>query len=391
MQQAVILAAGEGKRLRPLTVLRPKAMLPVGNKPILQYVLEAVAANGIRDIVMVVGYHKEQVQDHFGSGKSMGMDIKYVEQRQQLGTAHALKQAREMMGDQFLVISGDKYVAPSTIAPLVKSSSNAMLATFQKNGAKYGVVVAEDGKVVKVVEKPGGAQESLISAGVYAFTRDVFDHIANDVEIPSVLTRMAEHGLSIQLLETRDAWMDMVYPWDMLALNETVLQHLHGGTGGMIEHGVTLRGTVEIGEGTVLRAGSYVMGPVVIGKSCDIGPNTSIFPSTSIGDNVVLSASCCVKNSIVGNDVFIGPFSFLENSVVARGSQLNGHFAAHSAETSVYCDGERHQITMGSVVGEHCQFEAGAVCLPGAMIGNRCRVSALKVLQHGIADGSIVV
>ena len=107
VKQAVILAAGEGQRLRPLTFSRPKVMIPIANKPILQYVIESLELNGIRDIVVVVGYHKEQVLNYFGSGEKFNVEIQYVTQNQQLGTAHALIQAKEIVQDKLLVISGD--------------------------------------------------------------------------------------------------------------------------------------------------------------------------------------------------------------------------------------------------------------------------------------------
>jgi len=101
LKQAVILAAGEGQRLRPFTVHRPKAMLSIADKPILQYVVESLANNGIRDIVVVVGYRKEQVYDYFGAGERLGIEITYVTQEDQLGTAHALEQAKDAVGKSF--------------------------------------------------------------------------------------------------------------------------------------------------------------------------------------------------------------------------------------------------------------------------------------------------
>src|SRR4030042_1554644 len=110
MQQVIILAPGEGQRLRPFTVTRPKAMLSIADKPILQYVVEALAQNGIRKIVFVVGYRKEQVYDYMGSGERFGVDITYVTQESQLGTAHALSQTRSVAEDEFLVLHGDNLI-----------------------------------------------------------------------------------------------------------------------------------------------------------------------------------------------------------------------------------------------------------------------------------------
>jgi NDP-sugar pyrophosphorylase family protein len=127
MKQAVILAAGEGQRLRPFTVTRPKVMLSIGGKPILEYVIEALAQNGIRKIVVVVGYRKEQIFDHFGNGEQLGVEIVYLTQDRQLGTAHALGQARSVVEKEFLVLGGDNLIDAETIAGFVSAGPPAML------------------------------------------------------------------------------------------------------------------------------------------------------------------------------------------------------------------------------------------------------------------------
>lgn len=118
IKQAIILAAGEGQRLRPFTASKPKVMLPIANKPILQYVVEALAANGVHEIIMVVGYCREKVQDYFSSGESFGASIRYVVQHQQLGTAHALWQARNLAAERFLVLLGDNIIEPDNLTSI---------------------------------------------------------------------------------------------------------------------------------------------------------------------------------------------------------------------------------------------------------------------------------
>ena len=121
VDQAVILAAGKGERLYPLTTLQPKVMLPIGNKPILQYVVEALAANGVPEIIIVVGYHREQIQDYFGSGDQFDIRIRYAVQEHQLGTGHALMCAKELIKGRFLVLPGDNILNPLAIQDLIKS------------------------------------------------------------------------------------------------------------------------------------------------------------------------------------------------------------------------------------------------------------------------------
>jgi glucose-1-phosphate thymidylyltransferase len=167
IEQAVILAAGEGQRLRPFTASKPKVMIPIANKPILRYVVEAVALNGIRRIVIVVGYKKEQVIDYFGSGDQFDVEIDYVEQKQQLGTAHSLKLVKGKIQGKFLALAGDNIIEPVTISRLTQEKPNAILVREQENISAYGVIEAQDGMVTNIVEKPKESLSHLVNTGVY--------------------------------------------------------------------------------------------------------------------------------------------------------------------------------------------------------------------------------
>jgi glucose-1-phosphate thymidylyltransferase len=183
IEQAVILAAGEGQRLRPFTASKPKVMIPIANKPILRYVIEAGARNGIRRIVIVVGYRKDQVIDYFGAGESFDVEIDYVEQKQQLGTAHALKQARGRLSGRFLTLSGDNIIEPDTISELIQAETTTILVREQENISKYGVIEAENGVVTSIVEKPKETLSHLVNTGIYAFSDDIFDLIEQETDL----------------------------------------------------------------------------------------------------------------------------------------------------------------------------------------------------------------
>lgn len=391
IEQAVILAAGEGQRLRPLTVLKPKVMIPIANKPILQYVVEALAVNGVRHIVMVVGYRKEQVQDYFGSGEKLGVEIDYIVQKQQLGTAHALMHAKDAIADRFLVLPGDNIIKSDTIAPLVEAKPSIILVKKQENVSKYGVVTARKGTVEEIVEKPQEATSNLVNTGIYSLDRGMFEFVEEEVELPTVLNSMIARGYEIAAQETDGIWLDAVYPWDILRLNDIALGAVSLSTAGTVEKGVTMKGAVSIGKGTVIRAGSYLVGPLIIGENAEIGPHACIFPATSIGDQVTISPFSQIRNSAIGNGVHIGPGSILEDSIVDRGSVLGGHFTAFSAGAVIEVEGEYHNVHTGTVVGEHCAIEENVTARPGVILGNHSRVSALKLLSGKIPDGSLVV
>jgi len=388
---AVILAAGEGQRLRPFTVLKPKVMIPIANKPILQYVVEALATNGVRHIAMVVGYKKEQVQDYFGSGEKLGVEIDYIVQKQQLGTAHALLQARDMVGDRFLVLPGDNIIEANTIAPLVEAKPSIILVKKQANISKYGVVTVRRRMIEDIMEKPHETASRLVNTGIYALNRDVFEFMDGETELPTVLSNMIGRGSKIAAQETEDTWLDAVYPWDILRLNDVALSSISSGIAGTVEKGVTIKGAVCIGRGTVIRAGCYLVGPLIIGENSEIGPYTCLFPATSIGDYVTISPFSNIRNSAIGNGVRIGPGSTLEDSIVDRGSVIGGHFSAYSGKAVIEVEGEYHTVDTGVVVGEYCAIGNNVIARSGVILGNLAKIDTLNVLSGKIPDQSLVM
>jgi len=390
MKQAVILAAGEGQRLRPFTVTKPKVMLSIAGKPILSYVVESLAQNGIRNIVLVVGYGKEQVFDYMGSGEQFGVNITYVTQERQLGTAHALAQAKAATENEFLVLPGDNLIEANTIAQFVTMVPEAVLVKRVDNPLRYGVVTIDSGMVKDIVEKPKEAKSNIINTGIYAFTKEIFNFIEPELDIPDVLNNMIAQGKPITAQETDGTWLDVVYPWDILSLNATVLRQIQAKLGGTIETGVSIKGSVWVGKDTVIRSNSYIAGPVVIGDNCDIGPNVCLLPATSIGDNVVVSPFSEIKNSVIGNDVSIGSGCVIQDSVIDKGCVIKGHFTACSGEAEVKFNDEYHKVSIGAMLGEGCSLDNSVVAQPGVIVGNYSQVQALKLIGGRLPDKSLI-
>jgi glucose-1-phosphate thymidylyltransferase len=390
MKQAVILAAGEGQRLRPFTVTRPKAMISIADKPILQFIIESLAQNGIRDIVLVVGYRKEQVYDYLGSGEQFGVNITYVTQAQQLGTAHALMQVRDKVKDEFLVLPGDNLIEAPTIADFTAIEPAAVLVKRVSDPVRYGVVNVESGKVKGIIEKPEEAGSNLVNTGIYAFTKDVFKFVDNVLDIPDVINNMLAEGYAIKAVETGGTWLDVVYPWDVISLNDAILQKIETGLGGTIEDGVIVKGKVMVGEGTVIRAGSCIYGPAVIGRGCDIGPHVCVMPSTSIGDNVVLASFTQIKNSVIGDDVNMGPGCFISDSVIDKGCVIKGRFTALGGPSEVRVNGESPAINVGVIMGEDCKIESNVTAQPGVIVGNYCQIQLMKLISSRLPDHALV-
>ncbi len=390
MKQAIVLAAGEGQRLRPFTVNRPKAMLDIAGKPILQFVVEALAGNGIREICLVVGYQKEHVYDYMGSGEDFGVNIEYVTQATQLGTAHALLQAKDVAADEFLVLPGDNLIEAATLADFIPAGPDAVLVKRSSDPVRYGVVSAAGGEVKAIEEKPEEAGGNLVNTGIYAFKKDVFEYAGDVLDIPDVLNAMIAGGRIIKAIETEDTWLDVVYPWDIISLNNAILGKIEAKHGGTIESGVTIKGQVAVGEGTVLRPGTCIYGPAVIGAGCDIGPSVCIMPATSIGDNVCIASFTEVRNSVIGGDVTIGPGGIIADSVIARGCRIRGRFTAAGGHSEVTINGEGPSGSVGAIIGEDCDIESGVTVQPGAVIGNGCQIKMSKIVSGRLPDRSLV-
>jgi len=391
MKQAVILAAGEGQRLRPFTVTKPKAMLFVADKPILAYVIESLAQNGIRDIVLVVGYKKEQIFDYFGSGERFGIDLTYITQDKQLGTAHALAQVKKVVDDEFLVIHGNRLIDAHTITDFVHAEPQSVLIKRVDNPTRYGVAIVENSLVKCIIEKPKEAESNLVNTGIYAFNKEIFSFIEPELGIPDALNNMTAEGKRICAYETEGTWLDIVYPWDMISLNSAIINKIPAVVDGTIEHGVSINGLVSVGRDTVIRANSYIMGPVVIGEGCEIGPNVCILPATSIGKNVVISPFTQIENSVISDDVNVGPGSIIQDSVIDRGCFIGGHLTACSDNVEIRVNNEHHLVKVGAMLGEDCTLGNSVTVQPGAIIGNHSRIKALKLISDTLPDGSLVL
>jgi len=398
MKQAIILAAGEGQRLRPFTVNKPKVMLSIAGKPVLQHVIEALVANGIDNIVIVVGYKREQIYNYFGDGKDFGANIHYAEQEKQLGTAQALLKAKEMAQSKFIVLPGDNLIEKHTIANFVKQEPWAVLTKEIEKPFRNIMINVEGNRVketnLKERRNYGPNREEgthLINTGIYSFYSEIFNHIDKELGIPMVLDKMIEQGRGIKALVTSSLWLDIIYPWNLLNYNAAILKDLEPKVAGIIEPGSHLLGQVEIGKNTIIRSGCYISGPVIIGNDCDIGPSTCILPFTSIGNNVNVNSFTRMKNSLIGNDVAIGANSDIEDSVIDSGCRIKGHFMALADRADIKIDDTIHNVTAGAMVGEGCQIESCVLAMPGTIIGINCKINQMKVVSGYLRNNSQVV
>lgn len=383
--RAVILAAGEGTRMRPLTENRPKVMLPIANRPMLEYIIDEVRRAGIREVTLIVGYKKEAVIDYFGDGSQFGVDIEYVVQERQMGTGHAFGMAAGAFDGRFIALNGDVMVSAAHLKKLMKRREDVVVTVKEVADPRpYGVIVADGGSVARIVEKSSEPPSSLANAGIYLFSDSIFRAIGEtrpsprgEIEVTDSIQRLIDAGKSVGYEVMEEEWLDVGRPWDLLAANELALKKMKGQIQGIVEPFATLKGEVSIGEGTIVRNGAYIVGPVAIGNNCDIGPNCYIRAFTSIGNRVHIGNAVEVKNSIIMDDTKIGHLSYVGDSVI--GSRCN--FGAGTKVANLRLDEKTIPVIvkgqkvdsgrrkLGCIMGDDVHTGIGSLINVGAVIG----------------------
>ncbi len=330
--KAVILAAGEGTRMRPLTANLPKPLLPVAGKPFLRHTLEAVRGAGIREATILIGWQGHRIRESFGQGEDLGLTLAYEEQTERLGTAHAIGQLRRHVDGPFLSVNGDVVVSDRALRDLVayhgKVQGPIMGLAEVPDPRPFGVVETDGDRVKAIEEKPRTPRSHLINAGIYVFDPDIFALIDATPKSPRgeyeitdtirmLLTKQDVHGFRLP-----GEWLDVGRPWDLLRANAALLAPLKGAVLGTVDAGASLVGEVLVEEGAHVRPGSHIEGPTIIGPDAEIGPNCYIRPSTSVGPHAKVGNACEVKNSILMAGTHVPHQNYVGDSILGERCNL---------------------------------------------------------------------
>ena len=403
--KTVVLAAGQGKRLRPLTNNRPKVMLPVANKPILEHILVNAKNAGLKEFIFIVSYKRDTIVDYFKDGKKWGVKIEYIDQREPLGTAHAIGSVKDFVGDRFVVLSGDTLLGSKDIKKIADRKSFAMGVIKYEQTEEYGTVLIKDKKVKGIYEKSGEADSKYINLGVYLFTSSIFDAIKKtkvskrgEFEITDSLQMMIDKGKAIDAVFF-DEWMDAGRPWDLLTINEYLLKNITKDVKGEIGKNVTVNGKIVLGKNSKILNGAYIEGPVVIGENCTIGPNCYIRPYTSIGDNCHIGNACDVKNSIIMNGSKIPHQNYVGDSIIGEDCNLGAgtkiaNLKLDRKSIVVSLDGTKIDTgrrKFGAIFGDDVQTGINATINVGTIIGDGCFIGPGAIVKDEIAPGSKVM
>jgi len=330
--KGLILCAGKGTRMRPLTYAIPKQMIPVANKPVVHYAFEAMRDIGIRDLGIVVSDNRKDIEPHLGDGGEWGMKFTYIDQQETLGIAHAVMCAEDFIGgDDFLLYLGDNLLEHglSMLRDEHRAGGSESVIVLKEvsDPEHFGVAVVEGGRIVSIEEKPQEPKSNLAVIGVYIFSARVFEAAKKvkpswrgELEITDTIQELINLGCGVTPCVLEGWWKDTGRKDDMIDANRAVLDSLDGSNEGDVSTDSELAGKVIVGKGAEIES-SRIEGPAIIGEGvrisgAAIGPYTSIdsgakIENAGIENSIVMSGarisgvSSRIENSLIGSDAVI--------------------------------------------------------------------------------------
>ena len=326
--KGIILHGGHGTRLRPLTHTGPKQLLPIANKPMSQYCLEAIAETGITDIAIIIGgVGSNKVREYYGDGTKFGVNITYIEQDEPRGIAHAIRLCKDFIhNEKFLVFLGDNIIQKSIsdfVEKFKKTNSDATVLLCEvDNPSQFGIADVKNGKIQKITEKPKEPTSNLAVTGIYFLTPLIFEIIdnlkpswRNELEITDALDELLKKNDNISFERITDYWKDTGTPEDIIHANGEIIS----------KHPEFIRRhnpeKIILGKNLWIDTAIKLKGPVIIGDNCKIYGNSLIGPNVSVGDNSDISVSA-IENSIIMDNCKIDSRIKIKNSIVASNSEI---------------------------------------------------------------------
>lgn len=376
--QAVILAAGKSTRAYPLTLTRPKVLLPLLNSTILEHNLDQLDGL-VKEAIIVVGFNKEMIMQKVGKNYK-GISINYVEQKEQKGTGHALLTCEKLIKGPVLVFGGDDLHSGADMRRLM-THQNAALTKKVPDPERFGVFVAKGSKAVKIIEKPKEFVSDLANTGCYVFEKSVFSLLRKlrptergELELTDAIAELIKSSL-FEVEAVTDYWLAVSYPWNVLEANVFILHRItHFESKGTIESGATVNGNLRLGKGSIVKSGSYIEGPVWIGENCVIGPQAYLRPDSIILDNCHVRSE--VFDALIMNDTTAKHQSYIAHSVVGEDCNIAiGTVTAdyrHDGKNNMTLINGRKIATgrrkLGAFIGDRVKTGVNTIIYPGRKI-----------------------
>jgi len=391
---AVVLAAGEGTRLRPLTQNRPKPMLPAANRPILEHVLDALVDAGIERIVLVVGHRRERVQSYVGPSYR-DVPVEYVVQGKQLGSGHALLQAAETVSEPLLVVNGDRLIEATAVEEVgttfAQSDRPAAMAVIERDQvSRYGVVELDGDEVTELVEKPDSSGHGVINAGIYAFEETIFGEIeatprrSGELALTETIGRLIDRH-AVAGVPIGGMWVDATYPWDLLSVAGEVLER--GRTSEPeSEPGVWVDSEVAIHENATLQP------PVVVGPDCEVAAGAVVGPNVALSRNATVGPNATVERAVVDEDSRIGHGSTVIDTVVGQDTNLGAGTVIPGGPSDVRVGNQIYEDQpLGAVLADRVEIAGGVSFEPGTLVGTKAEIgTGAHVRGHVPIDAEVI-
>jgi mannose-1-phosphate guanylyltransferase/phosphomannomutase len=356
--KAVVMAGGEGTRLRPLTSNQPKPMVPIVGKPCMEHILELLKQHGLEEVIVTVAFMPQAIRSYFGNGDTLGMSIEYSVEESPLGTAGSVRLASDRLEETFLVISGDA-LCDVDLTDLIrvhreKEAAVTIGLKSVENPLEFGIVVTdEEGRVERFLEKPSWSQvfSDTINTGIYVLEPEVLRHIPTDRPFDfskELFPLLLEMGRPMYGYVFEDYWqdignLDQFRQANFDALDERVRLNIPG---------IRLRGNIWLGEGVEVDDLAAIEAPALLGNYCRIAPDASVGPYSVLGSSVTLQERARTERSVVDAATHIGRSARIEGAVVGRGCDIRAH--AHVQE--------------GAAIGDEVTLGAQSAVLPGVRI-----------------------
>ena len=330
--KALITSGGRGTRLRPITHTQNKHLIPIANKPILHYALEAVRDAGITEVGIVTNGRSEEVPKAIGKGERWGLQITYILQEAPLGLAHAVKISEDFIGkDDFIFYLGDNMVIGGVkkfIGAFTESGCNCYLTLAKvPDPQRFGVPEIKDNQILCVEEKPEKPKSQYAVAGIYIYDQNIFEAVKSirpskrgELEISDAHQYLLDKGLKVGFTEITGWWKDTGKPTDLLEANRLVLDNMVGSIRGEVDDFSEVTSKVTIGERTRIIK-SVVRGPAILGADCVV-EESYIGPFTSIGDRTIIKKSEVEYSIILQNCRIINVGTRIEGSLLGIGAEI---------------------------------------------------------------------
>ncbi len=390
--KAILLAAGKGERLQPITETRPKPLIPIMCKPLIYWHLDALSRiKWLEEIYVVVSYMKDRIVDVVKK-HPIGDKVVFIDQGEELGTGHAVQRVVEEYGGigNALIVYSDLFLDDWDLYKKVSMiGGNVIVGMKHSNPRDFGVLVVDkNNRLLKIVEKPENPPSNLVNTGIYKvnldelkpFIEDLKPSVRGELEFTDVVTSAISSGIDFTVYSIPEgSWIDIGRPWNILDANKMVLDKLVGVTiKGVVERGASIKGSVYIGEGAIVKSGTCIEGPVYIGERVVVGPNARIRPYTVICSSSKIGFSVEVKASLIMENVHANHLAYIGDSIVCEGVNLGaGTITANlrfdDKPVKMNIRGKRVSTgrrKFGSVIGGYVKTGVNVSIMPGVKIGS---------------------